>query len=1017
MSIPFTPLEVFCSFADEDVSLLEQLEQHLSILWREGQITIWHRSKIVAGKDCQMELNQHLNTASLILLLISPNFFKSNHCYSVEMQRAMQRHEAGETRVIPLLLRPVANLHLALFKKLKALPSNDKSVTEWSNGDMAFADIAQGISAALDDIQHLPSPFPLSGVENLPYRCDEYFTGRDQELECLHMQLHQRTAADIGQIQAISGLGGIGKTALAVEYAYRYHDDYSWRLFARADSTEALTSSYIKIAALLDLPQKDTQEQGVIVQAVKIWLKTQQRYLLILDNADELKLLDQFVPSDARGHFLITTRAADPSTLKLGMVNSLPLKEFSEEQGIDFILRRADLSYMDHHEQTRQLVRELGGLPLALDCAGAYLRKTKCGLDNYLTEYQRYGSLLLDERSDNGSSGRIMTTWTISFKRATRNKPNTANLFYLCAFLAPDAIPEVILIKGAKALGPVFAPITDVQWFNRAISDLRAYSLIERHRGILTMHRVVQDVLRRSLSPEEQLQWKQHAVQIVNATLPGLEHTYWADCEKWLSHAFICAQWILDEKKSFLIAPPLLSWAGSYLRERARYNEAERFLQQSHALNEPTHKTASLAETTDLSNLAFLSWCKGAYQEAETWLLRALAIYKGRLSYESLSSDERLQHMTCLQNLACIYQTQGKYEEGEAWFLQAREQADGAIVQSNLAELYRRLGRYDEADLLLKQALCIHEQQREHEDLLHTAYIFHKQALLSFDQGKYSEAESLFARTRAVYEKCLGPEHPHTAQILHGLAEVYRIQSKYDEAEKFFQQVLDILEKKLGREHSTIASVLNGLALLYLEQGKEQGKYIYVKQERCMKLGKYGKAGELFQRALDIRVRKLGQEHPDTALILYNLALLSYDQGEYKEAEERFQQALMVWQKQLNSEHPYIVHILYHMGLLHYVQKKDKDAEARFLQVLEIWKCQFGQEHPDMILCLNNLASLYQMQRRYSEAEPLYRRALAASKQQLGSEHSITQAICENYISLLRRMGHEVEAEQLEAES
>lgn len=933
METPFVPAKVFCSYAEEDTLLLEQLERHLSPLRHEGLIMISHKRQIIAGTDWKIQVDRDLKTASLILLLVSPNFFASDYCYGIEMQQAMQRHEAGEARVLPILLNPV-DWQRAPFGKLKVLPHDGVPATTWIDSNAAFADIAQGIRVALDDIRHLPSPSPLSDVWNATYRHDLYFTGRDQELERLHVQLQQRTVAAIGQIQSINGLGGVGKTALAIEYAYRYSTDYSCIFLVHADSIEALISSYLTIAALLNLPEKNAKEQEIIVQAVKIWLKTQKHYLLIFDNADELELLNQFIPSDAQGHFLITTRTADLSALKLGIVNPLALSPLPEEQGILFLLRRAVLPQGNQHiyEQARQLVHELDGLPLAIEYAGAYVCATQWSLGDYLKHYLQWGPPSLDTYGSDESTKRFMTTWTISFQRVTKSNPDAAKLLYLCAFLASDSIPETILTEGAKALGPTFAAISDAHRFNLAIRDLRTFSLIDRRHdtNTLTMHRVVQDVLRRSLSPEEQQRWKLRAVQIVSVTLPGLEHTYWTNCEKWLSHAFICAQWIRDEEKSLPIAPPLLNWAGRYLRERARYNEAERFLQHAHALNEPAHRIASLAEATDLNDLAYLAWCQGSYQKAEKWLLRAHAIHKGRLSYESLSIDERLQYATCLQNVACIHQTQGRYKESEALFQDAREQTDGAIVQSNLGELYRRLGRYEEADFLLKQALSILEQEKQPEEL-YIAYIFHKQALLSFDQKRYEEAERLFIRVRTIYEKCLGIEHPHTAQILHGLAEVYRIQSKYEEAKKFFLQALAILEEKLGREHSATAAILNGLALLYLEQGKEQGKYVYVKQEKCMKLGEYGEVEALFLCALDIRRRCLGQNHPDTALILHNLALFYYDQGKYKEAEEHFQRALAVWKQQLSPEHPYIVYTHYHLGLLYSIQKGDNEAEAKKL--------------------------------------------------------------------------------------
>src|SRR5262249_3828161 len=143
--------------------------------------------------------------------------------------------------------------------------------------------------------------------------------------------------------QAISGLGGIGKTQLALEYAYRYHQDYQAVLWARAESTEELLSSYITLATLLRLPQCEVKEQNITVQAVKTWLQTHRSWLLILDNADDLTLLPAFLPPSLGGHLLLTTRAAVTGRL----AHRLEIETLSPLQGALFLLRRAAIIASD----------------------------------------------------------------------------------------------------------------------------------------------------------------------------------------------------------------------------------------------------------------------------------------------------------------------------------------------------------------------------------------------------------------------------------------------------------------------------------------------------------------------------------------------------------------------------------------------------------------------------------------------------------------------------------------------
>src|SRR4051794_38147381 len=148
----------------------------------------------------------------------------------------------------------------------------------------------------------LPSTTKPQQPWNIPYLRNDYFTGREEILVELHTRFKANNATALSQRHAMSGLGGIGKTQIAVHYAYEHCDEYQAVLWARAESHEALTSSFVEIAALLDLPQKDEQDQTMIVQAVKRWLQGNSGWLLILDNADEPAVVREFLPTKFDGH-------------------------------------------------------------------------------------------------------------------------------------------------------------------------------------------------------------------------------------------------------------------------------------------------------------------------------------------------------------------------------------------------------------------------------------------------------------------------------------------------------------------------------------------------------------------------------------------------------------------------------------------------------------------------------------------------------------------------------------------
>lgn len=150
---PAVPISLFYSYSHKDEALRKKLETQLSLLKRQGFIRDWHDRRIVAGTEWAGQIDQHRDTANVILLLVSPDFIASDYCYDIEMKRALERHEAGTARVIPVILRPVDGWQSAPFGELQALPKDGKPVTDWRPQDKAFADIARGIRDAVRSLK------------------------------------------------------------------------------------------------------------------------------------------------------------------------------------------------------------------------------------------------------------------------------------------------------------------------------------------------------------------------------------------------------------------------------------------------------------------------------------------------------------------------------------------------------------------------------------------------------------------------------------------------------------------------------------------------------------------------------------------------------------------------------------------------------------------------------------------------------------------------------------------------
>jgi hypothetical protein len=501
---------VFYSYADADDAFLAQLEKHLSGLQREQKIAGWHRLHITAGTDRDREAKHHLNAASLILLLISADFLASDYRYEVELQRAMERHDANEARVIPILLRS-CDWERSSFARLQMVPRNQKPIASWHSRDEAFTEVAREIRAALDELQRLSfsaPPVELPTIWQVPFQRNPVFTGREDLLHELQELLKTKQTATLSQpqTQAISGLGGVGKTQLAVEYAYRTFSRYQAVFWVNAEAREVLTSGYAGLAVALNLSQKDERDQQVIAQAVKRWLQTHRDWLLVLDNVEDLALLPPLLPEIYGGHILLTTR----SQVTGCFAHRLNVSMLTNENGALLLLRRAKVlaeqgllheADTESIKQACQISAELGDLPLALDQAGAYIEETECSLTSYRQQYQQRRAKFLAKRGEFSLDypQPVAPTWFLSFEKLT---PLATQVLRLCAFIAPNAIPESLIEYALTSDMFVSEQEPDL---DQIISNLLKYSLIQRNpqERTLAVHRLVQAVLRDAMSEEE----------------------------------------------------------------------------------------------------------------------------------------------------------------------------------------------------------------------------------------------------------------------------------------------------------------------------------------------------------------------------------------------------------------------------------------------------------------------------------------------------------------------------------
>ena len=422
---------------------------------------------------------------------------------------------------------------------------------------------------------------------NLPYlSIGDLFKGREVMLDDLSQSFGpiSESVATPVVARVLNGLGGVGKTRLALEYAWGRASEYTAMLFVTADSPEALQRNLAALCdhAILDLPEQDETSQGKQRNAVVAWLRQHPGWLLILDNIDseeDAVATEALLPQLAGGHVLLTSRLRSWG----GSIAALPLDVLSPEAAADFLLARTAgkrRSQPDDPAAARNLAEELGHLALALEQASAYITKTRLSFTRYLEKWQDQRDKALDwfdprlmqyPRS-------VAVTWQTSFNRL--GEPSR-RLLQRLAWLASEPIPESLLEVAVRDASEV-DPLGD-------LAELESYSLVSRAADTPTfsVHRLVQEVTRRSQRDDP-------------------AHTILVEALRWLDAAFG------GDPQDVRIWPVLIPLA-PHVRALAVHADAA-------GLADPTARV--------LNNLAVLYHAQGQYAQAEPLYQRALAIWE-----------------------------------------------------------------------------------------------------------------------------------------------------------------------------------------------------------------------------------------------------------------------------------------------------------------------------------------------------------------------------------------------------
>jgi hypothetical protein len=783
----------------------------------------------------------------------------------------------------------------------------------------------------------------------LPYASlGDLFIGRDDDLVRLHDSLNRSAGAAITS-SALLGLGGMGKTRLAVEYAARYADDYTALLFAIAETPDDLHRNLAALTGVLGLRALNAADDATRLQGVLDRLGNNPGWLLILDNVDSTEAAEAVGSLMGRlrgGRVLLTSRLASvPAEFA-----RLDLDLLAPDDAAGFMLRRtAGRRRIAPGDATdaAALAKDLGYLALALEQAGAYIAAAPLRMS--LADYR---ALLRDsfaevmEWSDplvTHYPRAVAATWQTSVAKLDAA---ARALLERLAFLAPDPVPATLLDVAAPGVGPDEA--------RRGLRGLATYLLISGAADghSFTVHRLMQDVTRREMEAA------------------GTARERLTEALGWVSAAFVGDP---QDVRSWPVLDPLTPHADAV----AAHADAARIV-------DPTARL--------MSRMGVLLLAKALHARAEPLMRRALAIGEARLGNDHPTVAIRLN------NLAALLQATNRLGEAEPLMRRAlaineaslgKDDPNVATDLNNLGGLLRATNRLGEAEPLMCRALAIDEASlgKDHPTV---ARDLSNLASLLQDTNRLGEAELLMRRALAIDETSLGKGHPSVARDLNNLAALLRDTSRLGEAEPLLRRALAITEASLGNDHPNVATALSNLA------------------ELLRTTNRLGEAEPLMRRALAIDETSLGKHHPNFATALNNLAQLLQDASRPGEAEPLLRRALAISEASYGKDHPDVANRLINLAALLQATNRLGDAEPLMRRALAIYEASYGKDHPTVAIALNNLARLLQDTNRLGEAEPLMRRHLAiflAFQHDTGHAHPHRDAAIANYAGLLAAMG------------
>jgi tetratricopeptide (TPR) repeat protein len=821
---------------------------------------------------------------------------------------------------------------------------------------------------------HAPDVF-----EGVPTR-NPAFTGRGDVLAKIHDELRPVGGTAAGQPVVLYGLGGVGKTQLALEFAHRFQAEYDLIWWVTAEQPRFIDISMLTLAEHFNLRIDSPR----VVDAVLNALRRSERYsrtLVIFDNADEPEKIKRFIPNGPRNRVLITSRNRDWARV----ARVIDIDVFQRPESLEHLTRRVrGLSAAD----AERIAATLGDLPIAIANAGAFMAETGTTASDYLDQFNRHTreTLSVVESPDDYQTD-VAATWAISLEQLEKRSAAALRLYEICSVLASEIPMELITGDAMADILSELDPSLGMSFKRRTLTrELQRLALVrlDNHRDSIHVHRVVQLVVRDSMDPEVLAAARRDAHRVLAAARPSTDGavdspTFWPRYEQLWPHlepsqlfeSDLPRAWeLMIDRVRYLFHTGALD-EGREVAERID----ERWTQRLNALG-PTHVEASDLRRWQLHlrfNLASILRAQGEYA-------MALSLDEEVREAQRRELGERDPHTLMTANsLAADLRAAGEHhralaldEATHAGFLEifGDRHARSLAVASNIAEDLRRLGRYDEARSRDTRVL---QSRRailgvEHRETLRS------QANLARDYrelGDYERSVKDLRESLAQCTKTLGEDAPYTLATKVSLAVSLRANGHLTEAYNLMADASRRYDALYGKNNpDLLACRVNFSADVFVS-------------------GDAKRAIRMVREAVGILEPALGATHPYTLACVNNLAVYLRGDSQIEEAAAAARQAFDGLAAALGSDHPHalaaqmnLANCLADAGDHDAAERLDGDAATRLSDHL-------GPNHPDTLRCEVNLALSERADRSRAGSGDRFAQALIALAERLGDKHPV----------------------------